>query len=220
MMTKDYRAPTIFMGVLCVDYRDYQNARDAAWRILLDCGVDRLPVSMNDVCRRLKIRVLNYGKHTEMIERANLSQAAHRTDGLTFYAGETPIVLFNEKVLPARAKFTVAHELGHIILGHVKPGGVTVANREPHPKDAPEEQAANQFAARLLAPACVLWALGVHTAEDIMELCHISRQAAQFRAKRMEELYRRDKFLTSPLERKVYQRFQPFIQEYRRSLQE
>lgn len=95
-----------------------------------------------------------------------------------------------------------------------------MANREPHPKDAPEEQAANQFAARLLAPACVLWALGVHTAEDIMELCHISRQAAQFRAKRMEELYRRDKFLTSPLERKVYQRFQPFIQEYRRSLQE
>lgn len=201
-----------------MDYRDYQNARDAAWRILLDCGVECLPVRLNPVCRRLKIRVLSYGKNTEMIERANLSQAVRRTDGMTFYAGETPIVLFDEKVLPARAKFTVAHELGHIILGHVKPGVVTLANREPHPGDAPEERAANQFAARLLAPACVLWGLDIHTPEEIMELCHISRQAAQFRAMRMEELYRRDKFLVSPMERKVYQQFQPFIQEYRHPL--
>lgn len=160
--------------------------------------------------------MLSYGKNTEMIERANLSQAVHRTDGITFYTEETPIILFDEKVLPARAKFTVAHELGHIILGHVKPGEVTVANREPSSKDAPEEQAANQFAARLLAPACVLWGLDIHRPEEIMELCHISRQAAQFRAMRMEELYRRDKFLVSPMERKVYQQFQPFIQEHRR----
>ena len=199
-----------------MDYRDYQNARDAAWRILIDCNIDRLPVQLNPICKRLKIRVLSYGRNTEMIERANLSQAVHRTDGITFYTEETPIILFDEKVLPARAKFTVAHELGHIILGHVKPGEVTVANREPSSKDAPEEQAANQFAARLLAPACVLWGLGIHKPEEIMELCHISRQAAQFRAMRMEELYRRDKFLVSPMERKVYQQFQPFIREYRR----
>ena len=197
-----------------MNYRNYQNTRDAAWRILLDCKVDRLPVRLNDICRRLKIRVLAYGQNTKLIEQACLSQAVHRTDGLTFYIGETPIVLFDEKMLPARAKFTVAHELGHIILGHVKPGGVTTVNREPHPNDEPEERAANIFAARLLAPACVLWGLDVHTTEEIMELCHISRQAAQFRANRMEELYQRNKFLISPLEREVYQQFQPFIQEY------
>lgn len=203
-----------------MNYRNYQNARDAAWRILIDCGVDHLPVSLNAICCGLKIRVLSYGKHTEMIERANLTKAVYRTDGMTFFMGETPIILFDEKALPSRAKFTVAHELGHIILGHVKPGSITTVNREPSPGDAPEERAANQFAARLLAPACVLWGLGVHTPEEIMELCHISRQAAQFRADRMKELYRRNRFLISPLERKVYQRFQPFIQEYHRSLPE
>lgn len=201
-----------------MNYRDYQNTRDAAWRILLDCNIDHLPVSLNTICRKLKIRALTYGKNTEMIKRANLTQVIHRTDGMTFYSGETPIILFDEKVLPARAKFTVAHEMGHIVLGHVKPGEATTANREPSPGDAPEERAANQFAARLLAPACVLWGLDVHTASEIMELCHISRQAAQFRADRMEELYRRNKFLVSPLEREVYQRFQPFIQEYRHPL--
>lgn len=203
-----------------MDYRDYQNARDAAWRILLDCNIDRLPVNLNTVCRKLKIRVLTYGKNAEMIDWANLGQAIHQTDGMTFYAGATPIILFNEKTLPDRAKFTVAHELGHIILGHVQPGSVTTVNREPQPNEAPEERAANQFAARLLAPACVLWGMGIHTTEEIMGLCHISRQAAQFRAKRMDELYRRNRFLASPLERKVYQRFQPFIQEYHHSLRE
>lgn len=198
-----------------MNYRNYQNARDAAWRILLDCNVERLPVNINHICRKLKIRVLSYSDGSRMIERANLGQTAHRTDGMTFYVRKTPIILFDEKKPLPRAKFTVAHEVGHIVLDHVKPGDFTTANREPHPGDAPEERAANQFAARLLAPTCVLWGLDVHTADEIMELCRISRQAAEFRAGRMEELYRRNRFLTSPLERKVYERFQPFIQEVR-----
>lgn len=203
-----------------MDYRDYQRARDAAWRILLDCKIDCLPVDLNTICRKLKIRIMTYGQGAKIIERANLGQIAPRTDGLTFYIGRTPFVLFDERMPPARAKFTVAHEVGHIILEHVQPGGVTATNREPHPGDAPEERAANQFAARLLAPACVLWGLDVHTPEEIVALCHISRQAAQFRADRMDELYRRNKFLTSPLEREVYRQFQPFIREYQRSPRE
>lgn len=198
-----------------MNYRDYQNARDAAWRILLDCNADRLPVDLNAVCRKLKISVLSYSDGSQIIERANLRQAVHRTDGMTFYMRKTPVILFSEKMIPPRIKFTIAHELGHIILGHVKPGGITTANREPQPGDAPEERAANQFAARLLAPACVLWGLGIHTTEDIMRLCRISRQAAEFRADRMEDLYRRNKFLTSKLEKEVYARFQPFIREVR-----
>lgn len=150
-----------------------------------------------------------------MIERANLGHIARRTDGMTFYAKKTPVILFDEEKLPQRIKFTIAHEVGHIILGHVEPGNCTIANREPRPGDAPEEQTANQFAARLLAPACVLWGLNVHTPEEIMQLCRISRQAAEFRALRMDELYRRNKFLVSPIERAVYEQFQPFIRESR-----
>ena len=198
-----------------MDYRDYQKARDASWRILLDCKIDRLPIDLNAICRDLKIRVLSYGKNMRMIERANLVSTIRRADGVTFYVRETPVILFDETRPQPRARFTVAHELGHIILGHVHPGGVTTANREPHPKDAPEETAANQFAARLLAPACVLWAMNVHTPEEIMDLCQISRSAAEFRAQRMVELYRRDKFLTSALEWKVYQQFLPFMESRR-----
>ena len=108
-----------------MSYRDYQSARDAAWRILLDCGVDRLPVNLNTICRRLKIRVLTYGGNIEIIEQAHLSETVRSTDGLTFYLHQTPVILFDETVLPEWARFTIAHEIGHILLGHTKPGGTT-----------------------------------------------------------------------------------------------
>ncbi len=69
------------------------------------------------------------------------------------------------------------------------------------------------FAARLLAPACVLWGLRLHTWEEMADVCAISKPAAINRAARMEELYRRQKFLTSPLEQRVYEQFKPFIDE-------
>lgn len=87
--------------------------------------------------------------------------------------------------------------------------------REPDPGDNPIEQAANVFASRLLAPACVLWGCGVQSAEDIEQLCDISRAAAEFRWTRMQELYRRQRFLTSPLERLVYDQFADYIRGHR-----
>lgn len=99
-------------------------------------------------------------------------------------------------------------------------------NREPADGDAAVEQAANVFASRLLAPACVLWGCGVHTPEQIAALCSISLPAARFRAARMAELYERERaflmtrgrscFLLSPLERQVYEAFADYIAAHRR----
>ena len=114
---------------------------------------------------------------------------------------------------PPRQRFTAAHELGHILAGHV--GKYTLVNREPSPQDNPIEQAANVFASRLLAPACVLWGCGVQTAEEIQQLCQISRQAAAYRMERLRVLYARQRFLTSPLERAVYEQFREYIKTHR-----
>lgn len=192
-----------------MNYKNYQNARDAAWRILLDCGVEQLPVNLTDICKKLGVRVRKYE------DTRGLPEAALQTDGLTFFSWGRPVILYNQDKPPMRIRFTIAHELGHLVLGHVAPGQQTTVNREPSPTDDPVETAANQFAARLLAPACVLWGLDIHTPEEIAQLCHISQQAAQFRAERIAVLYRRERFLTSPLEQQVYERFQPFIKEAR-----
>ena len=193
-----------------MNYKDYQNARDAAWRILIDCEVDRLPVDLNVVCRKLGVRLRSYLSADALVRRIGVLGI---TDGVSlFYRGD-PLILYDSELPPGRVRFTVAHEIGHLALGHVSPGQQTVVNREPSPGDNPMETSANQFAARLLAPACVLWGLGLHTADEIADACHISKQAARFRADRMEALYARNKFLLSPLEREVYRKFLPYIQE-------
>ena len=196
-----------------MSYKNYQNARDAAWKILLDCKIDRLPVDLNLICRVLGVRTASYQSAEALIRRRKLSDIITCSDGLSLFVEDTPIILYNKACSPERIRFTVSHELGHIVLRHVAPGTVTTANREPSPNDDPQETAANQFAARLLAPACVLWGLDLHTADEIAGVCHISIQSAEFRESRMAVLYARNRFLSSPLERRLYQQFLPFIKE-------
>ena len=196
-----------------MNYEIYKKSRDAAWEILLACGVDALPVDLNTVARHLGVRVYSYSRSRKLIEDTALAEVAERVSGLTFYIRDQPVILYNDAESPQRIRFTIGHELGHIVLGHVRPGEYTRQNRDPQPGDDPVEQAANRFAADLLAPACVLWGLDLHRAEDIAQVCRISIQAARFRAERMEILYQRNKFLLHPLERAVYQKFEPFLRE-------
>ena len=199
--------------VTVLHYKSYQNMRDATWKILLDCGIDRLPVDIDTVCEKLGICVLSYDAGAEVIERAHLYRVVRDINGLTFYLGNTPVILFNERQEVKQIMFTVAHELGHIILKHVSPGDTTPAHQGPEWNATPKEGAANQFAVRLLAPACVLWGLDIHTPEEIMKWCQITRPAAERRARRMTTLYQRQKFLTSPLERKLHHQFQPYLEQ-------
>lgn len=192
-----------------MNYKDYQNTRDAAWKILLDCGIEKLPVDLNHICRQLGVGVYRYGDVTVT------GETRLRGDGLLYFEGNRPVILFDQDKPPARIRFTIAHELGHLILSHVAPVQQGVA-KQSYPAAADSmETAANRFAIRLLAPACVLWGMETYTAQAISELCGISLQAAQFRAERMLVLRSRGKFLTSPLERQVYERFLPFIREAR-----
>lgn len=43
-----------------MNYQDYKDARDASWRILIDCEVTELPVKISGVCRSLGVSVRRY----------------------------------------------------------------------------------------------------------------------------------------------------------------
>lgn len=183
-----------------MDYEHYMAARDMSWRILLDENVQALPVQVSVLCRAMGISVRLYDGRKD-------------SDGESTLLNGKPMILVNRNKPIPRQRFTAAHELGHILLGHVGIG--ELVNREPSPGDNPIEKEANVFASRLLAPACVLWGCGVQSTEDVMKLCDISRQAAAFRWARLQKLRGRKRFLTSPLERSVYQQFGPFIAEHK-----
>lgn len=132
-----------------MNYQDYKDARDASWRILIDCKVTELPVRISGVCRALGVSVRRY---TPAERDSN--------DGMSTVIGGAPTIMVSSLAIPARQRFTCAHELGHIILGHV--GRYDLVCREP----APGRQSHRAGGQRVrLASACPgLCAMGVQRA--------------------------------------------------------
>ena len=211
-------------------YSDYKEARNKAWELIFKYEINRLPVEVKQLCRKMDLLCYSYEDGQELIERYNL-QAYTENEGFSCVIKNRYIIFYDETIRPhTRKRFTAAHELGHIVLGHLSNdsvacrNGVTLWNNTGE-EPAPEETTANVFAARLLAPACVLHALDVHTAGEIASLCGLSNTAAEIRAKRMAELYARERewlytkgyscFGVSPQERRALAQFGTFIKEYK-----
>ena len=203
-----------------MDYEEYKISRDLAWKIILDMGFTKLPIKVSAICRKLGIQVRSYEKAKKLLKRHQLEHKTLEIDGFTLGIDGRYTILFNEHCSIQRNRFTVAHELGHILLGHVPKDGIhiTAINREPSSKDNPLEQQANVFASRLMAPLCVLKSLRINDVKDIAKLCDISETAAQFRFNRLKLINEREQHKScyglSPLEREVLEQFRPYIESH------
>lgn len=190
------------------NYDIYVQARDTAWRFLIENKINVLPIKLSSVCRRNDI-ILLYD--------SNKKYLSENEKGVTFIdnSGRFNIILNPHDSITVQ-RYTTAHELGHIFLKHPMTDGKygRTFGIQSMPKASIEYQA-ERFAIDILAPACVLWGLNLHTEKDISEVCNISIRSAQIRAERMEILYKRNKFLTSPLERQVFNQFFDFINQYK-----
>ena len=176
-------------------YERYKKSRNTAWNVLIDNDICEMPVSLSKIARNNGIKIIK-DSEAKMLKEGE--------SGMSIFENGKWYIVYNDGESAGRRRFTIAHELGHIFLRHELKG----VHRRTFAKVRPqEERDADSFAVRLLAPACVLWGLNIHTAEEIQKICGISRTAAECRAKRMEILYERNKFLTSSLERDVYENF-------------
>lgn len=194
-------------------YEHYKKARDMSWKVLLDSGINSLPVDLWKIAEHFDIHIHPYSK-SDLIRF--LKEDVSQGDGFITYIGGKKEIFVNDKIeSKPRRRFTVAHELGHGILNH-DISKVHFRNSEIDSQTDEQELQANVFARDILMPATVLAALDIHTPEEIMKLCDVSRQSAEIRAERMEELYRRNMFNRHPAERKVRELFDDFIRNYQK----
>lgn len=199
-------------------YLNYMQARDAAWQMLIDCHVTELPVKVETICQHYEWTLATYTEARQALEALDLMRLAASTDGFCLHLSGRYYIFFDDHTPRGRQRFTIAHEIGHIMLGHVGAGECTIINRDPKPTDAPEEVQANQFATRILAPAWVLHSIGATTPVQIAKVCDISNAAARFRAKRMEELEKRNRYLSHTLEQQIAQQFESYVARFRGGL--
>lgn len=201
-------------------YGKYAHVRNAAWQVLIDQQITELPVKVSSIARSMGIRVMSYAKGHNALQVLKLWESARDKDGMAVYIFDKWYIFYDDAVEPeGRIRFTLAHELGHILLGHEMETQATELFRVQHSGNKPLiETRADMFAARLLVPACVLAALQIRTPEQIMELCGLSYTAAKVRADRMALLYERDKFGTHRLERQLMKQFEPFVKSYGKNI--
>ena len=184
-------------------YGIYRGVRNSSWSCLLEFNVNKLPVDVLSIARAAEIRV---------IKNSSVDSLLPGETGKSYSDGQHWVIIYDDKASTETARFTVAHELGHVFLGHE-----LKTSKHSHLKEvkhtSKSEQEADSFALRLLCPACAIWGLGLTDAGEISSYCYVDKDVASKRAQRMTLLYERNKFLSSPLERKVYGLFEPFILE-------
>lgn len=186
-------------------YGRYKDIRNATWQVLIDFNITSIPVSVTAIARAADILVV---KNSEVNELKSNEAGVSISNRGEWY------IVYDDSMARGCIRFTIAHELGHIFLGHVLTVGYHA--RTVNASKPGVEREADIFASRLLMPACVIWGLNLHTAKDIQDVFDVSYTAAKIRAERMQILYERNRFLTSPLEKRLYDRFEPYIQANRR----
>ena len=129
---------------------DKAGARGRARRLLDDRGVKAPPIPVERIARSLGIRV----------EYAPLDGDL---SGLAHIRNDVPIIGINTLHAPNRQRFTLAHELAHVLLHSSELERSVHVDRGPLRRDAraaegldPIEIEANTFAAELLMPPSLI----------------------------------------------------------------
>ena len=134
-----------------------------------------LPVDVKAIARHAEVQV-------EVVRGLDVS-------GVVSIDGTAPIIRVNSDEPSLRQRFTIAHELGHVFLGHLRGRPVfrdpahnyTMSNYDPKERDA------NRFAVALLMPEdavkAVIMRMTEPDIEALAEVFKVSKVAMSIRLK-------------------------------------
>ncbi len=129
---------------------------------LLNNNITTLPITVEHIEKIITSRgfvIITYdtncNPHIETLEELGVLSLAKRTKAFTYISKSEKLVFIECGISTNDRRLLLAHELGHIVLGHMsdncivgyKPGGLI---------DEGQEDEANAFALEFLAPVCVL----------------------------------------------------------------
>lgn len=142
-------------------YADYKDAVKKSVELLADTGIRNAPVVLSQIVDGKKRTVQCYPYEHFMAKkgwtRPQVIAAFGTDDGICFYKHSTEqyLIYYNETMPKKHIRFTIAHELGHVMLDHHARFGVPILKRSSL-GDRQYQQLENEascFARNLLCPA-------------------------------------------------------------------
>ena len=107
-------------------------------------------------------------KLAELLE-VEVRRSAIKGDGYCIPGGQRPIIRLNNSVSPRRQRFTLAHELGHIVLDIASVAGQEISELASNISE--EEKQVNSFAGQILLPRSI--------AQSAVQRLPLSRKAIE-----------------------------------------
>ncbi len=96
-------------------------------------------LNLNRLCRGEGVHVFTYSQAEKILKKLHIDRFMKENDGFTF----AKMIFFDNTQTLERQRYTIAHELGHILIGHITGA----------PSDyADAELEADAFAFNLLSP--------------------------------------------------------------------
>ena len=179
---------------------NFEFAQKKAIELLKSSSFEIFPIDLLTLIKELDLKIIcttfsefekRYGDRFE-----NVLDLLQSDDGVTWYNAKNNqyIIIYNDKVdYYPHLRFTIAHELGHIVLGHFQKAEYSFLMFSSEEKYGILEKEAGYFARNLLFPIPLLQAVvfktkGPLSIEMVSNLFNVSRKVVKRTEKHLEKL--------------------------------
>lgn len=164
----------------------YGKAVSVAHKFLQENNITNFPLNPFSIIKDYQWGLIKYTELSRIhsVGIKQIIKSFQSEDGFTEYDGVNYTIAYNDNVKSeGRIRFTLMHEIGHILLNHFVDFDETILLRSSLTKEKYEvlERETNVFARNALSPAVIVNSLKLKTKIDIMHHFKISNLAAQIR---------------------------------------
>lgn len=166
---------------------------------ILSNNIRRLPIDVVDIAKNNNWFLIPFSKAPSFIYN-KFSELLYTDWGFTLQQDRQYYIFYNDNIKLEIQRFTIAHEIGHIVLKHFKDEDFCV-----------KEKDANIFASCLLMPKSIIKECNVNTIYGVSALCGVSYSAASYKFTKISPLMEQK---NSEIEMRIVKQFDTYIANY------